>query len=67
MAKSPTTLPSVFLPIKSAVEFISGKRTEWVNAMKGGDTDAARKAISSEGDIANLNRVLKRATEGFYN
>lgn len=52
--------------LQSPVDFLSKKLEGYQAQMKTGDTNAARKAIGTEGDLVNLKRLQKRFTEGYY-
>lgn len=59
--------PAPLTAIRNAMQ---KKREEWQKQMmKGGNEgeDAANKAVSAKTDIANIDRVLKRVSKGFYN
>lgn len=63
MAKS--TSPAVD-QLKEVEKHIQGKLDEAAKAMKQGDTNAARKAISADSDLTVLRRIIKRVESNHY-
>lgn len=63
MAKS--TSPAVD-QLKEVEKHIQGKLDEATKAMKQGDTNAARKAISADSDLTVLRRIIKRVESNHY-
>jgi len=68
MAKSETvgSTPSTPTNLQSTIDLLTNAKATLVKKMIGGDTKAGAKANSIDSEIASLNRINKRISDGYY-